>query len=403
MSNHSFRFLHACGLRLHEPLRGIPEVDEAFAALLTEAPYVSAAAVFAAAAREEVDFVVLSGDLLDPTLAGPRAIAFLQSEFAKLGERGIRVYWAASQRDLAGDWLRTIEWPENLHLFSSDEVETLMHYRANTPLAEILGRSWHASRPLRGTEFKSEDAEHFRVAVLPGHAEIRDEREGVRYWAFGGQRAATPFEGRSLGHCPGTTQGTTPSETGLHGCALVHADADGSVRTRMLPTDAVRWCHERLPISLAASRQEVRQTLRSRIKHLAAEINRPTLVVWTLTGDNRFDSLFVQSEDRREMLEWLRTEFADATPPLWSVSLELEPPEELPADWCEEDSILGDYLRVVQKYESDPEARLQLDKDLPASAPPELARLLASEDPSQRNQVLQDAALLGADLLRGDD
>ncbi len=403
MSDRSFRFLHAAGFRLHESLRGVTDVSGSVLELLADAPYSSAAAVFAAAIREDVDFVVLSGDLFDPTRSGPRAIAFLQDQFSQLADREIAVYWSASEMDLAGGLVASVEWPENVKLFASDTAERTVHFRSDQPLAELVGRSWQSSRRLRAAEFQSEPSDCFRLAVLPGRVEIQSEREAADYWALGGTAAATPFETPTLAHCPGSTLGRSPLESGSHGCALGLVDPDHSIRIRMVPTDAVRWCHERIPVSLGISHQEARQILKSRIKHLSSEIGKPMLVVWTITGDSRFDSLFVQADDREQMLSWLRSEYSEAAPPLWSVALELEPADMLPPEWSEEDSILGDYLRVVQSYEADPQKVLSLDQTLTKEMPSELAQALSVGDGPSRQSLLRAAALMGADLLRGDD
>jgi exonuclease SbcD len=403
MSDQSFRFLHATGFRLQDPIRGVIDASGSFRELLIDAPYASAEAVFGVAIREEVDFLVLSGDLFDPTKGGPRSISFLQEQFSQLEEREISVYWAASEMDMAGGLARSIEWPDNVQLFSADSVERISYFRGDVQLAEIIGRSWNSARSLRAAEYQSEASEYFRLAAVPGRMEIQGERESIDYWALGGMNAVTPFEGRSMAHCPGCILGLTPQKTGAHGCTLVLVDADHTVRTRMIPTDAVRWCHERIPVSLGVSHQESRRMMKSRIKHLSAEIGRPMLVVWTITGDSRFDTLFVQADDREEMLTWLRAEYSEATPPLWSASLELEPANMLPPEWSEEDSILGDYLRIVQSYESDTEKTLDLDQALSKAAPSELIRALSKSGGARRDELLRAAALMGADLLRGDD
>ena len=58
-------------------------------------------------------------------------------------------------------------------------------------------------------------------------------------------------------------------------------------------------------------------------------------------------------------------------PPIWSLSLNLDPPHALRAEWCEEDSILGDYMRVVSGYQEHDERPIELrsligDDQLPA-------------------------------------
>ena len=404
MSGQSFRFLHTSNFRLHEPIRGVPDASESFRSLLAEAPFNSAANVISTALSEEVDFVVIAGDLVDPVAAGPRAITFLRDQFAKLSESEISVYWAASEADAKGGWLSTVDWPENVHIFSSEQAERGVAVRGDTQIAELVGRSWHDRRPFRVNEFESSSRELFRIAVVPEKLEIPASQTIANYWALGGSAfAATPQDDMCVVHYPGSIQGISPAESGMHGATVVAVDADGTMRSRMIATDAVRWCHERVPVSLAISRQEARQVIQARVKHLIGEIAKPMLVVWTITGENRFDTLFVQEEDRDEMLEWLREEYGEVSNPLWSVSIDLEPPEYLPSEWCEEDSILGDYLRVVQKYESSPELQLGLDANLDGTPPKELLAALSQLGQGERRQLLQSAALLGADLLRGDE
>ena len=153
-------------------LRGLTAVSNDLQPLLVNAPFDSVAGVTAAALREEVDFVVLVGDLLDPVSAGPFAIEFLREQFAQLAEREIPVYWTASQTDLNGDWLDALEWPANVHLFSNDQVERKPVLRGGTELAELLGRSSHERRTFRTSEFELTPSDLFRIAALPVALEV---------------------------------------------------------------------------------------------------------------------------------------------------------------------------------------------------------------------------------------
>jgi hypothetical protein len=219
----------------------------------------------------------------------------------------------------------------------------------------------------------------------------------------------------------------TPVETGPHGCTLVQVDAEGVVGLRPIVAEAVRWCRERIEVHSGTRRQELRSAMTSRVNHLRSEASRPLLAAWTLDGSGRFDSIFADEQERHKMLLWLRDEFGGGDPPVWSTEVEIEPPDELPRQWCEEDSILGDYLRVVERYESEPEAPLGLERYLepgheflthdPASRarsegvsfptagqpPRELVRALEVGSRQVRRELLRAAAVLGADLLRGDE
>ena len=187
MAGQSFRFLHTSGFRLEATLAGLAEVPDHLRETLAAAPFQAVEQVTEAAIREDVDFVVLSGDVADPTSAGPAALAFLQAQCEKLRVRKIPVYWAASRTDLSGDFLSRLQLPDNVHIFPSDRVERITHFRGQSPVATLHGRSWLDKRPLRAAEFLRENQEGFQIAVLYGRGDLETApRAGVHYWALGG-------------------------------------------------------------------------------------------------------------------------------------------------------------------------------------------------------------------------
>src|SRR5512142_2819113 len=105
MAGQSFRFLHTGGFQLESTLTGLAEVPDHLRDALVAAPFHAVEHVTEAAIREDVDFVLLSGDVVDPTSAGPAALAFLQRQCEQLSTHKIAVYWAASRADMAGDFL----------------------------------------------------------------------------------------------------------------------------------------------------------------------------------------------------------------------------------------------------------------------------------------------------------
>ena len=405
MSGQSFRFLHTGNFHLERSLSGIPDAPEHLRESLVNAPFDAAENVIQAAIQEEVDFVILAGDILDPTKAGPRAVAFLRKQFERLGNRGIAVYWAASETDLREDCIRVLDWPPNVRIFVSDKVEQLTHYRGDHAIADLLGRSWHEKQPLKAGEFLSLTVGGYQIAVMHGSSDLFNEpRQGIEYWAAGGSDVPdTPFKGIVTAHCPGCPQGFTPQQTGPHGCTLVSVDSDGETRLRMLEIDAVRWYRESIEITGRNSRAEVQNELRTRLRHLA-EDDRTALVTWKLTGLGRFDGAYIRGAQRDETLEWLRREFGFGAPAIWSVNLVLDPPHALRAEWCEEDSILGDYMGVVRDYQEADDKPIELQS---AIGDQRLPRSVGSDDwmtdPLERDALLRQAAMLGLDLLSGDD
>ncbi len=84
---------------------------------------------------------------------------------------------------------------------------------------------------------------------------------------------------------------------------------------------------------------------------------------------------------------------------LWSLGLDLDPSRGLPQDWYEEDTMLGDYLRTISRWQADPELALNVYAYLPASLQDERLESLARVDAKSRNQVLREAAFIGVERL----
>src|SRR5262245_59140802 len=117
MSQRAFRFLHASDLHLERPPSGLALAPEHLRPTLLETPYLAAERVFDIALNEQVDFVVLSGDVVHLESAGPRALVFLAEQFQRLAERDIQVYWAGGNVDPPESWPAALHLPSNVHRF----------------------------------------------------------------------------------------------------------------------------------------------------------------------------------------------------------------------------------------------------------------------------------------------
>ena len=401
MSLPHFRFLHASDLALHQPLYGLAEAPESLGDLLIDAPYLSAQRVFDAAIEERVDFLVLSGDLVDLTRASPRAIAFLLENFERLDAHGIATYWAAGKSNPPQDWPAAARLPKGVQVFPSLELEELSHFRGDRPAANIVGRSWHGTSFTHVGEFKSDTDGLPTIVVAYGQADFEKLADQVvDYWALGGQpQRQTAGSAQRVVHYAGSPQGRCPDEVGAHGCTLVHVASDRTVRTQFLPTDSIRFHIERMALTDDLTLEGVTQALANRVKTLRAEAeSRPLIVTWKLRGGDHLGGPAKRRELSLEWLAWLRKEFAAQKPVVWTLAVDLYQPL-LPDDWLGEDSMLGDFLRTLGELESLPPADADLSQHIPEHhRVPALAALTQwTEDEHQ--DVLHEAALTGAHLL----
>jgi DNA repair protein SbcD/Mre11 len=403
VSQQHFRFVHSGGFALDQPLSGLAELPEPLVAPLIDAPYVAAQRVFDAALEERVDFVVLTGDLVDLAHPSPRAIAFLLENYERLETQGIAVYGAGGRLDPPQDWPTAARLPSGVHLFPATEAEELSHFRAGRPVANLVGRSWHGTAAFQVGEFKSDVDGLPTIVVAYGQTDPqRLAGELVDYWALGGQtqRQSLGNAQRSI-HYAGSPQGRSPQEPGPHGCTLVHIAGDRAIRTQLMPTDVLRWHTERLAIEDDATLDGVRQQLAERVRQLTAEAeSRPLIVSWKIRGGLHLAGPAGRRDLAAEWQDWLRKEFflAGSKPALWTNTVELDQPD-LPEAWFDEESMLGDFLRNLRELAAVDPSAVEIAQQIPVSHRIPALAALGEWSREEHHAVLTEAALTGAQLL----
>jgi DNA repair exonuclease SbcCD nuclease subunit len=403
MTNQAFRFLHASDFRLHEPCLGLVDPPSELVETLIDAPFQAVQRVVDTALTEQVEFVVLSGEIVHPYLGGARSIAFLLEQFQRLDAQGIRVYWAGGTLDPPDQWPASVTLPDNVTFFPRGRVTTVTHHRDDQPLAVLAGRSCLEDGRIHPGEFAANGPGPFRIAVACGSADTETlVAHDVNYWALGGRyNRETPMSKQPVAHYPGSPQGRSIDHDGPHGCTMVRVDAEGGIRTQQSVTDVLRWRTEKITLDSDADRQGVERRLHERAQLLLAEnSDRPLLIRWQLGASGKMGAALRHSGLDRELISWLNQSFARSTPAVWTVDIQTRVTENLPAAWYEEDTILGDFLRSVRRMQADNQP-LDLSEFLEDRSQ---AGILANEsqlnDATQREQVLRDVAILGADLLR---
>jgi DNA repair exonuclease SbcCD nuclease subunit len=445
MSARAFRFIHAGDFHLEQPLYGVSEVPDHLRDLFLDAPFVAAKNVFDAALAEGADFVILSGNLLDPSQTGPRGPLFLIEQFQRLAECSIDIYWAGGTIDLPETWPAELPLPQNVHRFPQGRVEDVTLLADDAPLVRISGISRDRQKIVRPSDFSPDPSGLYSIAVVSGEAVVQAmQTRGFQYWAIGGRPdRGTPLGGpQTIHHC-GNPQGRCPEQTGAHGCTLVEVDAQQQTRTSFITTDVVRWHSERILVDNATSEEVFESRLRERVKtlldspfplgdgvrasttpqhpvagiqnqensHSQSLIANPSsipatslLISWTIAGSSPIISQLRRTHWSADLLQRLRDEFARRSPAAWSVSLDVELAEMLPPEWYEQETIRGDFLRAVRQLQMNPDESPSLETYMAESHQAGTlgsATTLATK--TVRDRVLREAALLGVDLLSGEE
>ena len=407
MPQRPFRFLHAADFRLEEPLSGLAEVPDELRDLLVEAPLLAARQAFDTALSEEVDFVVLAGALADLQQAGPQVLLFFAEQLGRLAEKGIAVYWAGGPGDPPESWPAWLALPENVRRFPRGRIEHIVHHRDAVPLAKIIGTSRDPKRAVSLEEMQLDPAGLFTVGVLYGEfAPDLLRAQELSYWALGGKPLrSTLFSTPQVAHYPGGPQGLHPAAGGAHGCTLVQVDEQAACRITLMPTDAVRWHQQRLTIEPSTTEEDLRALLRDQVQTLLESVSsRAVLAAWTIAGQGPLLSQLRRGALAGQLLGWLREEYRRTSPCVWTISVEAESTATLPAESYEQETILGDFLHQVRHYQMNDREPLYLDPYIHSRHQAgTLGDRLDLSAPETRRHVLGEAALLGADLLKGEE
>ncbi len=405
MSKESIRFVHAGDFHLERAMQDLTDLPEHLKAALVDAPWKAAEAVFETALVENVDFVILSGDILNPISCGACGPAFLLDQFERLAARKIPVYWAGGTVDDPERWPDAVALPSNVHYFSKKQVEPIVYRRNGSPLATIVGRSNDGRESIRAAEFQIDSDDTYVIAIAHGQADRESlMAERIDYWALGGHHERISMHGEAphMRVC-GTPQGRSFAEEGPHGFWTVEVDGNHDAQIVTSDVDSFRYVTQTLDVEDLSQGRDMRELMSKRIARLQTEHGLRHLILrWRVQLDLEHIAM-VGPAAIDEILAWVRREYGHGPASVWSTEIEVMTPKSYPQKWQEEDTILGDFLRTAEESRKLSSRNLNLKPIVESETPgtPNWHSLLIDESPTVTNAALDRATLLGVDLLRG--
>ena len=405
MSGESFRFIHASDFHLETPLGDLDALPAHLRDAMADAPRRAATAVFEAALIDNVDFLVLSGDLLSPATAGPHGTSLLLDYFDKLHAKKTPVFWSAGIGDDPARWPDSVPLPPNVTMFPKNRAVSVPVERAGRTIAVVVGRSSDGRSVLHVPSFRVDPTDDYTVAVGYGDAEADALAEGrFDYWALGGKHNREEIEGgaESAAVYCGSPQGRCLEETGAHGYSTVDVDSDGTTRVHAIECDVFRYADVEVSAEEIASVGGIRNLIGEKMSRLQHDAGGRHLIVGfdiSITDGESLQSI----GDVEELMNWARREYGNGNPSSWVTRIKVRTPRSYPKSWQEEDTILGDFLRAAEKHRGTEGRDLNLlpfTEEEP-SLPSTTQSILAEISSSERSDLLGEASLLGVELLRG--
>lgn len=416
------RFMHAADLHLDSPFKGMSALPERVRERMRESTFGALKELVALAIREQVDFVLISGDVYDLSDRSLRAQIRFQKALELLAAQGIPTYIIHGNHDPEDGRAAKLVWPAGVHFFACDQVETMCVEKPNRGIiAQIHGISYRSSAVMDNLalQFKAGQENVCQIGLLhtnvdgdPGHDNYAPcskqdlLRAGMNYWALGHIHTRHVLHEHPAIVYPGNLQGRSIRETGPRGCYIVDMPEDGRAELTFHVLDRVRWFLERLSVAEINSEQELKDRIGEQLERIRMEADgRDAAVRIVLEGRSAVHGLLRKGRALQELTAELREEEAERSRFVWVVSIEDRTASELDLEALEQEkSFIGDLLRYSAALLKDDAAlRGFADEALSAlQSLPQSAGDPAAADPERLREWLRAAEELAADMLVAD-
>ena len=248
------KFIHAADLHVDSPMKGLANYDGAPVSQLRGATRRALIALVELALREQVDLVLLAGDIFDRESGDFGAALFFREQMVRLVAAGIRVFVIKGNHDAEGQISKRLPDLAGMHVFSAraaevidlPELDVAVHGKSfpERGVTEDLVPTYHPLVPGRfniGLLHTSLNGRVGHDPYAPTTVEVLTDK-GYDYFALGHIHAREVIRNAHPRIVyPGNLQGRNVGETGSKGCELVNVVGNTIVSAEHVSLDVVRW------------------------------------------------------------------------------------------------------------------------------------------------------------------
>ncbi|SCB72854.1 DNA repair exonuclease SbcCD nuclease subunit [Fictibacillus enclensis] len=319
------KFLHCADLHLDSPFKGLSHLPREIFERIRHSTFRAFSEIVSVAIKEQVDFIVIAGDIYDGDSRSLRAQSYFRKELGRLDAQGIAVYMIHGNHDhLEGTWI-DLEWPKNVHLFDGGHPQSVPFYKNGRLKAMLHGFSYEkrsvAENRVPFYPAKSGD-DVYHIGILHGNAEGQNGHEayapfrvaelfekGYDYWALGHIHKRMELHHDPPVIYPGNIQGRNQKETGPKGCLII--DLQNKRRT-FHETNDIYWLEKNIDLTDLSSVSKMIDHCLD-IKENARIQGKGILLKLVLNGHSALFNEMEQEGLLEELLETLQAGEGDQT------------------------------------------------------------------------------------------
>lgn len=257
-----FKFIHAADLHLDSPLLGLAQYEGAPEEALRGATRRALENLVHVALEEDVDFLLIAGDVYDGDWPDHNTGLFFARQMARLRAARIPVYLIAGNHDAQSVMTKSLQLPENVHRFPTKKAATM---RVEGIDVAIHGQGFHTRAVLTDltADYPKAVPGAYNIGMLhtsltgyEGHDSYAPctveglKKLGYDYWALGHIHKREPVRVFDPAiWFPGNIQGRHIREADKKGCLVVTVDDRGEHEVEFRELDVVRWAEIAVDVS----------------------------------------------------------------------------------------------------------------------------------------------------------
>jgi DNA repair protein SbcD/Mre11 len=277
------KFIHCADVHLDTPLQGLAQYPGAPVHEIRNATRRAFEKVIDAALAEQIDFLIIAGDLYDVGLKSFESALFFNKQMSRLKDAGIDVYLIYGNHDAASKLIKQLRPPANVHVFKSGEPQTFINDAlrvaihgqsfATPEITEDLAANYPPAVP----HFFNIGVLHTNLAGISDHAHYAPcsletlTSKGYQYWALGHVHNRQVLCTDPYVVYPGNIQGRHGKEQGEKSCELVNVSDTFAISLKTIPTSVVPWLEIDVDASTCSSAEDVYESLRTALANQTAQ------------------------------------------------------------------------------------------------------------------------------------
>lgn len=406
------KFVHAADIHLDSPLSGLERYEGAPVEGVRGATRGALRNLVELCLAEEVDFLLIAGDVYDGDWKDYNTGLFFVSQMARLAREGIGVGLIRGNHDAASQITKNLRLPEGVFELDTKNPETRIF--ENLGVA-IHGRGYPKRDVTEDISADYPDAvrDLFNVGLLHTAIDGREGHDlyapcsvegliskGYEYWALGHVHKREALSKDPWIVFPGNLQGRHARETGPKGATLVSVEDGAVISVEHRELDVVRWVVCDIDCGNAASGHEVVDLVHQEVAaEVEAASDRTLAVRVKIVGTSKAHKDLCR--DPEHWINQIRSAVLDlgSEVSVEKILFHTRTPIDLDALLKHDDPVAG-LLRSLRELRGDPDRLRDLLKefgDLKNKLPAEYRQLdhsLDFGDPASLEPLLDDVEQL---------